>query len=511
MVTNDKFKYFCCFLYSLVFAVTFSSCAHIATAPLEIEKGTLTVTSEPSGATVWLDNVREGVTPFVIHTPSPGIVELISMKKGYKKFTDKVRVVDSGNRKIHILMEKKIVSGTLSVLISPTDARIHLKNSNKSYYKGMSLPSGTYYIEITKEGYVTMNTDVKIRSGQMTQISLRMIERIKKGTLTIVAEPVDAKIQITNIQPAYYNGIELKAGKYTIKVSKAGYKTKTEHILLKNGEMKRHIIILDRDQKPTNVTDKIYTEPLTNMEFVFVKGGCYEMGSPKSDPDYSYFELEHTVCVSDFWIAKYEVTNQQFRLFRPNHTLEAYKGHSLNENNQPAGNISWKEAQKYCKWLTEKSAFEYRLPTEAEWEYAARGGTTSSRFWGDFPDKSCTYANVHDSTSKKSFPHFTKNSHHCSDGYSGSAPVGSFKANPYGLYDMLGNVLEWCSDWYDERYYRQSPTANPIGPGFGSGRTVRGGAWNNSATFIRVTDRGGCRYNEHDQYNGFRIVRTSGK
>jgi len=134
--------------------------------------------------------------------------------------------------------------------------------------------------------------------------------------------------------------------------------------------------------------DALDIEPNTGMEFVFIKGGCFEMGDSVGDGDANERPV-HTVCVSDYSIAKFEVTNEQFRKFRPQHNSGTYEGLSLNGDKQPVVNVSWYDAVAFAKWLSEKTGKIYRLPTEAEWEYAARAGTKTSRFWGNNPDEAC--------------------------------------------------------------------------------------------------------------------------
>ena len=133
---------------------------------------------------------------------------------------------------------------------------------------------------------------------------------------------------------------------------------------------------------------------------------------------------------------------------------------SLDEENQPVVNVSWEDAVAFAEWLSQKSGQTYRLPTEAEWEYAARSGSNQSRFWGNNPNEACTYANVADLTAKKHREKWTAFS--CDDGYAVSAPVGSFKPSGNGLYDMLGNVWEWCEDVYNSEAYDKLPKDNPL-------------------------------------------------
>jgi len=128
----------------------------------------------------------------------------------------------------------------------------------------------------------------------------------------------------------------------------------------------------------------------------------------------------------------------------------------------PVTCVSFNDVEKFIAWLNRKGSRKFRLPTEAEWEYACRGGTTTIRFWGDDPDDACAYANVADRTKDEDNRGWNPK-HECSDGYFYTAPVGSFKANSFGLYDMLGNVWEWCSDRYGSDYYENSPVNNPQG------------------------------------------------
>ncbi|CAK8711227.1 hypothetical protein KKHLCK_00220 [Candidatus Electrothrix laxa] len=266
------------------------------------------------------------------------------------------------------------------------------------------------------------------------------------------------------------------------------------------------------------VQPKTWTEPITGMEFVRVEGGCFQMGQMEKEKkqliaevgqgDYdSYFEDElprHKVCVDDFWMAKYEVTNRQFRLFRPEHDSGEYKGKSLNGEKQPVVEVSREDARDYAVWLARQSGKKIRLPTEAEWEYAARAGTDTARFWGDAADDACRYANVADQTAKKSWPDWTI--HNCDDGYAVSASIGSFWANAFGLHDMLGNVWEWCADWYGEDYYASSSKDNPTGPSSGSYRVIRGGSWYDDPGCVRSANRSRSTPDRRGNGLGFRLA-----
>ena len=246
-----------------------------------------------------------------------------------------------------------------------------------------------------------------------------------------------------------------------------------------------------------------YTEPVTGMEFVQVPQGCFIMGDTHGDGQGDEKPL-HEVCLQSFLLGKYEVTNAQYRKFRPEHNSGEYEGNSLNGDSQPVANVSWYDAVDYAHWLSERNGKRFRLPTEAEWEYAARGGTTGRNYWGEDSAIACRYANGADLTAKAQWQDWLTTD--CNDGFRVSAPVGSFKPNGYGLYDMMGNAWEWTNDWYDAWYYYESPRNNPQGPSSGSLRIPRGGGWGNASECVRVADRNGFAPDFSILFLGFRLA-----
>jgi formylglycine-generating enzyme required for sulfatase activity len=264
-----------------------------------------------------------------------------------------------------------------------------------------------------------------------------------------------------------------------------------------------------RSEKSTRSV-KTWKEPVTGLEFIWVPGGCYLMGSPKDEKDRSEDEGPvHEVCVDGFWMSKTAVTNRQFRQFHKEHDSRDCHGHSLNGDSQPAVFVSWRDANNFSQWLTGQNGGQYnfRLPTEAEWEYAARAGSDTSRYWGEDTSRACIYENVADYTAEKQLG--LKPVHECDDGYAATAPVGSFQPNAFGLYDMLGNVLQWCADVYGVDSYVRHDRNNPqiTDESMGQSRVIRGGSWHSSADSTRcAARRSGLPDGMNDEV-GFRVVR----
>ncbi len=247
-----------------------------------------------------------------------------------------------------------------------------------------------------------------------------------------------------------------------------------------------------------------WTSPSTEMAFVHIEGGEFMMGSPDGDNDAEDDEKpQHEVRIGPFYLGATEVTRGQFRRFvyktgyRTEAETDGTGGHGWNEEKKtfeqdptytwlnpgfeqsdehPVVNVSWNDAVAFCEWLSRVEGRAYRLPTEAEWEYACRARTTTNYFSGDDPESLATVGNVADGTLKEKYPDWPTIA--ARDGYIYTAPVGRFPANAFRLYDMHGNASEWCQDWYDAEYYKRSPVDDPSGPSGASKRVFRGGALN---------------------------------
>jgi len=263
----------------------------------------------------------------------------------------------------------------------------------------------------------------------------------------------------------------------------------------------------------------------TDMEFVAMKGGCFPAGDLFGDGAVNEKPV-HEVCVSDFAIGRYEVKVREFRQFVNNtdYRTEAErkdgcygwcekgwkKDRSKNWNNpgfeqeddHPVVCVSWNDAAKFAAWLSRKSGRAYRLPTEAEWEYAARSRGKEVKYaWGNGGPA----GNIADEFSKQQCPLLATWPGY-DDGYVYTAPVGKYQPNDAGLYDMAGNVSEWCQDWYDMHYYANSPRTDPHGPSDGQYKALRGGSWSSAPDRQRASSRMGNEPHKGYANLGFRLV-----
>jgi formylglycine-generating enzyme required for sulfatase activity len=243
------------------------------------------------------------------------------------------------------------------------------------------------------------------------------------------------------------------------------------------------VILLAEIRKQIIATSGAGTE---EVEMVKLEGGCFMMGSEEK----KYFDEQpmHEVCLSPFRMDKYEVTQSVYQA-----TMDRNPSRFVGTN-LPVERVNWPDADEYCRKIGK------RLPTEAEWEYAARGGTRTEFYFGDkvigtagnFCDSLCANEEVRT-------PDIT-------DGFALTAPVGSFAPNPFGLYDMAGNVAEWVEDWFDASYYRQGPRKDPRGPLPRDVRMVRGGSWLNHWEYMRSARRASLWPEYRTEAMGFRCA-----
>lgn len=278
---------------------------------------------------------------------------------------------------------------------------------------------------------------------------------------------------------------------------------------------------------PIRKAGRLFRDCTTCPEMRVIHAGSFDMGSPASEAGHEYNESPvHRVNVASFALGKTEITRGQFAEFVKQskystggkcwtlvggkfaeHNGDWRKPGYPQDDRHPVTCINWEDAQAYAKWLSRKTGEKYRLPTEAEWEYAARSDTGTSRYWGDDPDAACVYANAADRTARAKIVGATSwSTHDCTDGYAYTSPAGTFMANTFGLNDMLGNLWEWTEDGYAENYER-TPVDGSAWKMIGTKRVLRGGSWNNSPQNVRAAARNKNEPELRFSIFGFRIAR----
>jgi len=290
--------------------------------------------------------------------------------------------------------------------------------------------------------------------------------------------------------------------------------------------------------QPSTQAAKELTLDLGNkvtMKLVLIPAGKFMMGSPETEKDRDKDETQHEVTISNpFYMGITHVTVDQFAAFVKDSGYKtdaekdgwsvgfeikdgkialkkmngcSWRNASFEQNgDHPVVQVSWNDAKAFCDWLSKKSGKTVVLPTEAQWEYACRAGTKTAYPWGDAPDDGKGWANASDQSLKKKLPNAPPEWKFFGwdDGFVFTAPVGSFKANAFGLYDMNGNAGQWCQDRYGA--YEKGASTDPTGPDTGSYRVLRGGCWSNYPQYCRSAIRGGYVPVTRLSKFGFRVV-----
>jgi len=447
--------------------------------------GTLSITSEPSGADVWIDGEKSGVTPVALERMKSRKYAVKCAMQDYKPGIDTVFIPMNGVGEKNVILQPTF--GTL-VLPELPDSGNYLIDGAKNKILRMRLAPGNHRVVYnggTK--WSGVDTTVQITLGNETSIHFKAVRLT--GFLSISVEPGDAEISVDGkvLNPGAIV-LRYETGDYVVAGKKTGYTRVSENARIVPGETCSVKLVLPQipDRDGDGVLDDVDKCPdeVGKVEFdgckeqppkgmALIPGGTFMMGSNDGESDE---KPVHQVTVNGFYMDKTEVTQAEYeRVMGTNPSY--FKGCP----DCPVEKVIWYDAKEYCDKVGK------RLPTEAEWEYAARAGSTTKYYWGNgAPD---AYAWYNGNSESKTHP------------------VGQKQPNAWGLYDMSGNVWEWCSDWYDLDYSKSS-SQNPQGPSSGEYRVLRGGLWGNLPVILRSAVRYRFAPDSRLIVSGFRCVRS---
>ena len=496
---------------------------HIALLPAWGEKR---FTSEPSGADLYIDDRLIGQTPLTTEVLETG-TDLRLQLNGYKTYNQQI-TVKAGTSAEHPPIKLIVSDGLLAVNSTPSGANVTVDNQfiGTTPLEMAMAPFKKYRIELFLEGYLKATRSARLEPEATTAVNVSLKPNI--GSIALTISPNDAQILVDNqVKGTGSRTLSLNAKPHTLTVQKAGYESKSLTVTPRPGiEQALSIKLLTLEEaywasRPPRIKSFVGSELK-----LFRPNQTFSLGAPRRQPGRRANEAERKVGLQrPFYLGLKEVSNMEFRRWQE-HSSTAIKGQSLDMNNQPVAKVSWEQAALYCNWLSRQeglppfyqeadgvvSGFNwdshgYRLPTEAEWAWAAKIDTAGNA--RVFPWNSNLYpplqiADNYADQSASRFLNFTIANYN--DNYAVSADTGSFKPNSKGLYNMSGNVAEWVNDYYDIRPHRGEPLIDPRGPQSGNRHVIRGASWAlGSRTELRLSYRDAGTDGRLDV--GFRIAR----
>jgi len=471
--------------------VTSTPIEKIAQPQFPVKRGALVIMSEPMGANVKVDDNPVETTPLVLKDIPAGSYRIEIVLEHYVTYQGEVDVKHQQMAEVRVKLKPKL--DTLEIKSQPDSEKMQIDGNDEGvtpYSKWM--PSNVVRsITVSAEGYYPEipKTTVQLEGKEMVSI---ILEKIPTWSMEIKSDPTGTSIWIDgkNVGAMPHKVTSTVDGEHEIILSENGHDLKS--LTIKPEE--KQSTSVKGDESLPNIQDKVADKPESIIRekdgaiMMFIPAGEFQMGSSESEGDNDEHP-QHIVFLDAFYIDRYEVTNAQYKQFldatgrkAPNY----WDDPKYNAPNQPVVGVTWDDANAYAEWTSA------RLPTEAEWEKSAKGGLVGKKYpWGD--DITHDNANYYGTGGK--------------DIWDGPAPVGSFEPNGYGLYDMAGNVWEWCKDWYGSNYYVNSPKSNPTGPSAESDKVLRGSSWYDHGNYdLRIADRNFDNPSYYDEAVGFRCA-----
>ena len=434
-----------------------------------------------SDANVYVDGAFVGKTPIKSDKLASGTHKVRIVKNLYKTFEAQVTIRDGETLNYAPTLVADYATVTLKV---GNDCDIYVNNEHKG--KGSwqgNLATGAYIFEARKQGHTTTSLPKTITASPSQQSYTIPTPQPILGTLNVTSNPAMVDVYVDGKAVGQTPlMVDLIVGKHDVELRKSGFASAKQNVTINEGkttDLNLTLSVQQTAQVSTTSSKENYIERTKkglNMKMIYVEGGTFSMGSTDGDSDE---RPVHSVTLDSYYIAETEVTQAQWRAVMGTDPSN-YKG-----DNRPVDNVSWDDAMEFCKKLSELTGKKYTLPTEAQWEYAARGGNKSKHY---------TYSG---SNNIGDVAWYSNNSDQ-------TLAVKSKQPNELGLYDMSGNVWEWCLDWYGS--YSSSSQTNPTGPESVSFRVLRGGSWYGGASYCRVADRSFNDPSRRFNFYGFRVV-----
>lgn len=485
----------------------------------------VTIGSVPQRANVRLDGSHVGQTPLKLDL-FPGTYKLEISADRFKTWrTQLVVQADQPQVLDHIRLQP--ADGTLSLHTNPAGANVTVGGNyaGKTPLKMPLRPDAIHVVRISKAGYEKVVRKVKVSSAGLKKLSVDLVPI--EGVVYLTVEPADAELLINGKSwGTVRRELRLTAVEHRLEIKKEGYQSYHTKITPRPGFAQELKVTLTKPI-PKELAAPPVIKAANGYTLKLIRPGSFTMGASRREQGRRSNETLRKITLQrPFYMGVREVTNKEFREFLAAHSSGSLKQHSLNRDELPVVQVTWEQAALFCNWLSAKESLPpsyvkrdgkvvaaeplrtgYRLPTEAEWEYTARFNNNKDFMkypWGNTfppPPKSGNFADI--SAKDLLANHLAR----YNDGYPVTAPPGVFKPNRLGLYDLGGNVAEWCHDYYAiYPYSAQKVYLDPLGPRQGKHRVIKGSSWKDgSISELRLSFRDYSQSKRQDV--GFRICR----
>lgn len=470
--------------------------------------GIMQITSDPAGAAVSLDGIKIGSTPFYSQNILEGDYTLALNARNFRSHSQKISV--EAGAAVNELIKLKPTQVDLTIESEPEGAWVEINSELLAELTPVTLTGikpGIHQIRVGKSEYETFSENVDTARDVKIKRNISLIP-IEYGQLTISPNPPSALINLPDVEEPYRAGMKLPVGEYRLEVVANNYEPWLETLTLTTGGLVKQVDLNFILKPGDSFSDELKIGG-QGPELVILPEGSFVMGSSTGARS-EYPErkvsvagpiaaMKHELTIGDF--QKFiESTSYQADSLKQGNNSDCRGKNAANQGgseNHAVSCVSWHDAKAYAEWLSGQTGVIYRLPSEAEWEYAARAGAASDYAWGEYEPVCATSAR--------------NGANFLAEGCAGRPDiVGNYSPNKFGLFDMHGNLWEWVEDCWHPNYVNAPTNSGVWQGGDCRSRVLRGGSWANSASYLRVSFRGVAPQDDRDISYGFRLVRELG-